>query len=115
MKRFLLIFLFPVSAWATDCHIIEYTDVANVNIPAAHDDGDRPEQHLDDFSTAVDSAPFAQTTRFIGIICDGKTFYNISPGGTNATTGSHWIPADAEKILGVESGHIISVCDSDCA
>jgi hypothetical protein len=101
-------------AFGADCKITEYSDVVNVNIPAAFENGDVTRQTIS-HTTATDSEQFQSTTRFIRVICDGKSFFVISADGTDPTDASPYLPADTPEYFGVRPLYIISFCDADCA
>ena len=114
LTAFLITCLLTSPAWAANCFISEYTDVVNVNIPAAFEDGTVHTQTIS-YTAATDSSPFQSTTRFIRVICDAKAFFRISAAGTDPTTSSPYLPADTPEYFGVKPLQIISVCDDDCS
>jgi hypothetical protein len=97
-------------AWSADCHILEFSaiqDVGGQSVQVALTPA-LAEQHLNDFTTTVASAAFNNLTNFIRIVCDSKTFFEISTDPSAATTNSY-LSADTPEYFGVTQGTALKI------
>ena len=63
------------------------------------------------FTTAVASAAFNKSTKFIRVVADAKAHFVVGGSPANPTASSPFLPANLPEYLGVRQGHKIKFYD----
>lgn len=115
----LILLLFSGQSWASICYITQYEDMASdatgavMPVPGSRHENMVPVTH----SVTAQSAVFASWAKYVGIICDGKSFYSFGANPSASDSGpTTYIPADSLFYREVIGGSWrVAFCDSDCA
>ena len=106
----LLLLALSAPALAADCFISEYSVMPtdrNGNIVPVPQEPVAATPQVVTVDTESDSSAFADSTRYIGIICDSKTHYLFGFSNPTATTSSPYLPADTLRYFGISSSSVI--------
>lgn len=109
---FALVALLAVApAFGATCKISEYralaADSAGTEIQVALEP--RVTSQNVTYTSAVDSSPLNNATRFVRIVCDAKAHYRFSTAGTDATAADPYLAVDAAEYFGVQPGAAIII------
>lgn len=107
MKKLLLAILltaFAAPAWAVDCHISQYVNIAMATdgkeLPAGSEPVAAATLKVTFTTTSVQSSTFTAGISFIRVVCTAKAHFEI---GTNPTASNvdPFIPANTVEFFGI--------------